>query len=185
MSYGEVGRGLQDIKLYPLDAEDVPGEGVDQPGARALEFGTEQDEETWEGDDGTIATAQDNKRGTGSMRVGRNNAVALAVAKGGEAVISGADPDLIVTHEESADPTEDYFMVKGQQRSLDTAGSGYRVTLHKVKAGNLTERLELKQFNEPSYDLSFQENQDGKFITREWFQSRTEIPTDLEEEEEP
>lgn len=180
MSYGEIARGLQDLKLYPLDEDDDPGTGIDVPGVRALEIGTEQDEETWEGDDSTLVTAQDNKRGTGSIRVGRQNATALAVMKGGTATTSGVEPALIITHEESAEPTENYFMVKGQARSLDTAGSGYRQTLHKVKAGNLSEKLELKQFNEPSHDISFQENKDGKFITREWFKTRVDIPTTLD-----
>lgn len=185
MSYGEIARGLADLKIYPLDEDDLPGDGVDAPGPRALETSTEQDEEVWEGGDGTLATAQDNKRGTGTIRLGRNNPTALAVMKGGEAVTSGVDPDLIITHEESADPTENYFMVKGQSRSLDTAGSGYRKTLHKVKAGNLSERQELKQFNEPTIDITYQETKDKKFVTREWFKTREDIPTDLEEEVEP
>lgn len=179
--YGEIARGLADVKIYVLGEGDVPGTAIDAPGARAFSWQAEQDSETWEGDDGVLATSQDAKTGTGSLTVGRGNPALFAAFMGTTAVVSGVDPDVITTVEESADPSDVYVMIKGQARSLDLGGSAYRVTLHKAMASSPSEKLELKTYNEPAFDFSFLENVDKKFITREWFKVRTEIPETIEE----
>lgn len=177
--YGEIARGLADVKVYVLGADDVPGPAIDVPGSRTLEWQAEQDSEPWEGDDAVIAWAQDAKTGTGSLASGRANPAFFAAALGSEAVVSGVAPDQITTMEESAEPNDVYVMVKGQARSLDAAGSAYRVTLNKAKLASPSESMANKEYNEPTMDLSFIKNVNGKFITREWFETRTDMPTTI------
>lgn len=180
MGYGEVTRGLADVKVYPLSgADDTPGTAIDWPGARALEFQAEQDTEEWEGDDTVIAVAQDNKSGTGSLAVGRNNPTALAAVLGGTASVSGVAPAQITTYDESAEPNDVYVALVGQARGLDSAGSAYRVTLAKAKLASPSESLAQKAFNEPSMDLSFMPDADGHFIRRQWFETSAAIPAAL------
>lgn len=176
MPYGEIARGLSDVKVYPLTGADVAGAAVDVPGARTLSFQPEQDSEDWEGDDTVIATAQDNKTGSGSLAVGRQNPTALAAMLGGTAVVSGTTPAQITTYDESAAANEKYVMIKGQSKSLDQGGSAYRVTLHKAKLSSPSESLALKSFNEPSMDLTFLPNATGLFIRREWYETAVALP---------
>lgn len=176
MPYGEIARGLNDVKVYPLSGgADTVGAAIDWPGARALDFQAEQDSEDWEGDDTVIAIAQDNKTGSGSLAVGRNNPTALAAVLGGTSAVSGVAPNQIITYDESAAANDVYVQVKAQARSLDASNSGYRVTLAKAKFSSPSESLSQKSYNEPSMDLQFIPNSAGLFVRREWYETRIAI----------
>jgi hypothetical protein len=180
MAYGEVARGLSDIKIYKLSgATDTPATAIDWPGARALEFQAEQDTEEWEGDDTVIAISSDNKRGSGSLAVGRQNPTALAAVLGGTTTISGTTPNAIAVYDETGDPNATYVAIVGQSRGVNTSGAAYRVTLAKCKVASPSESLAQKAYNEPSMDLQFIPDAAGKFIRRQWFETLAAVPAAL------
>lgn len=179
MAAGEISRGIADIKVYPLSGvDDTMGTGIDVPGARALTWQAEQDSEPWEGDDTVMATAFNPKQGTGTLAVGRANGTAMAAYLGGTAVVSGSGGTALTTYEESGGSDVIRVAIVGQAKGYDVSGSAYRVTFGAAVVASPAESMQLNQFNEPSSDITFQENADGLFIRRQWYTTLGEVPTD-------
>ena len=95
MPYGEIPRGLADLKVYPITGVSTVGTSVDVPGARSLAFNIDSTSDELEGDNQIIAKAPGSKSMTGSMEFGRINLAALAVIFGGTVGTTGTTPSQI------------------------------------------------------------------------------------------
>jgi hypothetical protein len=151
--YGEIPRGLEDMAAYVLTG-DVAGAKVDAPGARALNFTVESDSDQLEGDNSIIAVVRNPKLLTGSAEVGRTNLAFFAAVTGGTAATSGADPNTVITLDETASAGSRYFQLKGNTYSMDASGSGYEATLKKcLVVGGPTEALAVNEWSTPTFDF--------------------------------
>ena len=173
--FGEVGRGLNDLAVYVLNGADVAGTKVDVPGARSLEWATESDSETIEGDDIVLATAYNAKTGSGSMGLSRMNLTAIAAMLGLTATASGVAPNQLITMEEGSAPNQASVQIKAQAMSGNFAGSAYEITIAKAKVGGVSEALEYGAWHTKSLDFTFVENAAGKFLTRKLQETRVAL----------
>lgn len=153
MSFGEIPRGVNDAKAYPLTG-DTPGSAVDVPGIRSVTYNVESDSDELKGDDATIALVRNPAKLTGSLEVGRTNPAALAVMLGGSAATSGTTPNQIVTLNQSDAAVTAYFQLVAQANSQDANGSAYRATLKKLLAtSGPSETLSVDEWSTPSIDF--------------------------------
>jgi hypothetical protein len=166
MAFGEVGRGLADLAVYPLSGADVLGTKVDFPGARVLDYSTESDSDTIGGDDATLAVAYGAKTGSGNVQSARANLTAIAAMLGLTATASGTTPNQTVTLIETSAATQGYVAIKGQTSGADTAGSAFQVTIHKAKVGGIAETLEFEAWHVPQINFEFIDNVTPAMITR-------------------
>ena len=166
MPFGELSRGISDLAVYVLGANDVLGTKVDVPGARAFEWSAESTADTIEGDDEILGTAYSAKEGSGSLSTAKANLTALAAMLGTTAVASGTTPNQLVTMEESSAANQVNLAFKAQAKSVDQAGSAFQVQIWKAKVGSVSESLENGAWHIPSIDFTFVNNVNSKFITR-------------------
>ena len=175
MAYGETGRGLNDLAVFPVGAADALGTKVDVPGAQTLEFSTETDSDTVGGDDAILAVAYGAKTGSGSISTARASLTAIAAMLGLTATTTGTTPNQVTTLDEGSAPPQNYFGIKGQTMGADTAGSAYEVTIWKAKAGGISETLEFENWHIPQINFEFIQNAGGKMITRALQETRVAL----------
>lgn len=174
--YGEIARGLKDIRVYPLTGNDVVGVGVDIPGIRTLDFGVDSDSDKLEGDDMIIAIARSAKTGSGSMELGRMSPEALVVILGGTIVTTGTSPAEIKTYEETSAASTVYCQITAQANSALGINSAYRVTIAKAMVtSGPNESLGQAAWNTPGIDFDFTQTSGGKFLTRAWYETGVAI----------
>lgn len=174
-AYGEIARGLNDLAVYVLGGADSPGSKVDVPGVRTLDFSTDADSDSLEGDDTMLAVAYGPKSGSGSMEMGKTNMTARAAMLGGTVSTSGTTPNEVSSWEEPGGANTIWVQIKAQALSVDTSGSAYEITIHKAKAGSASESLGQGAWNTPSLDFEFVPNASGKFITRKQQETRVAL----------
>lgn len=133
MSFGEIPRGMEDMKVYPLTA-DTPGSSTDVPGARSLQFNVASTSDQLHGDNITIAIVRNAANLTGTIEIGRVNMAGLGVMLGSTASTAGTTPNQITSLAQAAAAGSVYFQCAGQTYSQDATGSGYRATLKKLLA---------------------------------------------------
>lgn len=154
MPFGEIPRGLEDLKVAVLSG-DTPGSSVDVPGARSLSWNVESDSDELEGDNAVIATVRNPKSLTGSVEIGRINLAALAAMNGGSVGTSGSDPNQILTLSESSAPGTQYFQATGQAPSQDSSGSAYRALLKKLLiTSGPDESMTVNEWSTPTLDFT-------------------------------
>lgn len=175
----QIARGFADAMAYVLDDDDVPGTGIDIPGPRTLGLSPSSDSEAWEGGDRVLTTVFNAVQGSATLALGMASPTALAAIQGTTAVVSGVAPDEITTMDQSSQPADAFLMLKAQARGRDVAGTAYRLTFPKAKAGPIQESLGINAFNEPSMDLTFMENSDELMIRREWFSTYAALPSTI------
>ena len=155
MGFGEVPKGLNDVKVAVLDTSDVPGTSVDVGGAQSLNFTVESDEQEVRGDDTIIAKVRGAKTITGSLAIARIQLTALAAMIGGAIVPGGSGTAETVTLDESDAAISRYFQLTGQANSYDVSGSAYRVILKKLSVtSGPSETLDQDAFDVPTIDFS-------------------------------
>ena len=173
---GAIPRGIDDMKVYVLDASDVPGSAIDVPGIRALNFNVESDSDTLEGDNTTIAIARDAKRVTGSVELGKLEFDALGAFTGNSATTSGTSPNQILTLEESAQAPSQYVQIVGQAPDRGFSGGGYRVTIYKaLVTSGPDESMTVNEWSTPTLDFEASENASGNLLKRESYETYTAI----------
>lgn len=154
MAFGEIPRGLEDLKVAVLTA-DTPGSSVDVPGARSLTWNVESDSDDLEGDNAVIATVRNPKSLTGSVEIGRINLAALAAMAGGTVGTSGTTPNVIQTLNESSASATVYFQATGQAPSQDSSGSAYRALLKKLLVtSGPNESMTVNEWSTPTLDFT-------------------------------
>jgi hypothetical protein len=175
MSWGEIPRGLDDLKVYVLTG-DTPGTAVDIPGAQSLEWSVESDSDELRGDNSAIALVRNPKTVSGTIRVARINLAAIAAMVGGTVVTSGTGTDEIMTLEETSAAPARYFQIVGQASSADTNGSAYRVTIYKaLVTGGPNETLTIDEWSTPEFEFEAIANGSGNLLKRQNYETATAI----------
>jgi hypothetical protein len=155
MPFGEVPRGLEDLKAAVLNSSDVAGASVDVSGAQSLTFTVDSDSDEVQGDDTVIATVRGAKSLSGSIGIARINLTAIAALVGGTAGTSGVTPNIILTLNESDAAVSRWCQLTGQANSYDASGSAYRVLLKKIAiTAGPSETLDQETFDTPTMDFS-------------------------------
>ena len=174
-NFGEIPRGLEDLKVYVLTA-DVPGTAIDVPGIRALSFNVESDSDELEGDNSVIAVARNPKRVTGSVELGKMNLAALGALTGNTQTTAGSTPNAILSLEEAASQSTQYVQIVGQAPSQDQTGSAYRVTIYKalITTGP-DESLTVNEWSTPTLDFQGVANASGKLLRRQNYETSVVI----------
>ena len=154
MAYGEIPRGIEDLKVAALSG-DTPGSSVDVPGVRSLTWNVESDSDDLEGDNAIIATVRNPKSLTGSIEIGRINLAALAAMVGGTVGTSGTTPSEIKTLSESSASSTNYFQATGQAPSQDSSGSAYRALIKKaLVTSGPNESMTVNEWSTPTLDFT-------------------------------
>jgi hypothetical protein len=167
MAYGEIPRGLDDLKVYVLGAMDVPGTAVDVPGAQSLDWSVNSDSDELRGDNIAIALVRNPKTVSGTIRVAKINLAAIAAMVGGTITIGSMSPTETKSLEESSAAPARYFQIIGQAASQDTNGSAYRVTIYKVLVtGGPNESLTIDEWSTPEFDFEAISNASGNLLQR-------------------
>ena len=153
MPYGEVGRGIDDLKVAVLTA-DTPGAMVDVPGAQQFSLNVVSETDEVKGDNTVIAKVRGAKSLEGTIGIARINLAALAAMIGGTPGTSGSTPNIILSLNESDTPISRFFQAIGQTTSWDAGGSGYRLLAKKLSvAGGPDESMTIDEFNTPTLDV--------------------------------
>lgn len=167
VTYGEIPRGLDDLKVYVLGIADAPGPAVDVPGAQALEWSVESDSDELRGDNQAIALVRNPKTVSGTIRIARINLVAIAAMVGGTVVVGGSGSTETQTLEESSAAPARYFQIIGQAASADTNGSAYRITIYKaLVTGGPNESLTIDEWSTPEFEFQAIANASGNLLQR-------------------
>jgi hypothetical protein len=175
MPYGEIPRGLDDLKVYVLTG-DTPGSSVDVPGAQSLEWSVESDSDELRGDNQAIALVRNPKTVTGTIRVARINLVAIAAMVGGTVASSGTTPNIIQSLEETSAAPARYFQVVGQAASADTNNSAYRATIYKaLVTGGPNETLTIDEWSTPEFEFEAIANPSGNLLKRQNYETGVAI----------
>jgi len=155
MPFGEVPKGLNDVKVNVLNTSDVAGTSVDVGGAQSLNFNIESDEQEVRGDDTVIAKVRGAKTVTGSLGIARIGLAALAAMVGGAVVPVGTTPNQTISLDEADAAISRYFQLQAQSNSYDASGSAYRVVLKKLNiTSGPSETLDQDAFDSPTLDFS-------------------------------
>ena len=171
MAYGEIPRGLDDLKVYTLTG-DTPGSAVDVPGAQSLEWSVESDSDELRGDNQAIALVRNPKTVSGTIRLARINLAAFAAMVGGTVATSGTSPNEIQALEETSAAPAQYFQIVGQASSADTNGSAYRVTIYKaLVTGGPNESLTIDEWSTPEFEFESIANGSGNLLKRQNYET--------------
>ncbi len=172
-----VTRGLNDLKIYPLDEDGELGTAIDQPGAQSLSWSADADSDEVEGDDKIYAKAFGPKSGEATLTVAAVSLPVLAAIQGGTVTTTGTAPNTVSKLDETGQASDAHFALKAQAKGKGPgeAGSAYRVTLHDCQGQSPSEELGQSAWNTPSIGLVFVENVDGKMITREQYETFTAL----------
>lgn len=174
MSFGQLGRGLNDLVVDPIVAGEFEAM-VDVPGARSLQWATTSDSDRIEGDDIVLGVAYNAKTGSGTMTTAKASLTALAAMLGLTATAEGTTPNQTVTLAEGSAANQQHIQIRGQALSVDTEGSAFEVILHDCVVGGISETLELNAWHIPEISFEFLENADGDFITRKLMETRVAL----------
>jgi len=170
-NYGEIPRGLDDLKVYVLTA-DTPGSSVDVPGAQALEWSVESDSDELRGDNSAIALVRNPKTVSGTIRIAKINLAAIAAMVGGTVATSGTTPNEIKALDETSAAPARYFQVVGQAGSQDANGSAYRVTIYKcLVTGGPNETLTIDEWSTPEFEFEAIANLSGNLLKRQNYET--------------
>lgn len=176
MAYGQIPRGLDDLKVYVLGAMDVPGSAVDIPGAQSLEWSVESDSDELRGDNTAIALVRNPKTVSGTIRVARIDLTAIAAMVGGTVTTASATPTETKSLEESSASPARYFQIIGQAASQDTNGSAYRVTIYKaLVTGGPNESLTIDEWSTPEFEFESIANGSGNLLQRKNYETQVAI----------
>lgn len=175
MGYGEIPRGLDDLKVYVLTG-DTPGSAVDVPGAQSLEWSVESDSDELRGDNQAIALVRNPKTVSGTIRVARINLAAIVAMVGGTVVTTGGGTGSeVLSVEESSSAPARYFQIVGQAASADANGSAYRATIYKaLVTGGPNETMTIDEWSTPEFEFEAIANGSGNLLKRENF--KTAVP---------
>lgn len=175
MAFGEIPRGLADLKVYPITGVSTVGSSVDVPGIRSLSFNVDSSSDELEGDNTIIAKAPGPKSASGSMELGRIPLAALAVMFGGTVGTSGVTPNQISSLDRSDAVSFNFFQIVGQAPDAETSTGAYRVTLYKANAtSGLDETMETSSWNTPSLDFDLVAIS-GNLIKRQQYETSVAI----------
>lgn len=175
-NYGEIPRGLSDLKVYVLDAVGAPGSATDVPGAQSLEWSVESDSDELRGDNSAIALVRNPKTVAGTIRIAKINLTAMAAMIGGTVVTGGTAPNETQTLEEASAAPARYFQIVGQTSSQDTNSSAYRVTIYKaLVVGGPNESLTIDEWSTPELEFEAIANASGNLLKRENYQTEAAI----------
>lgn len=175
MAYGEIPRGLSDLKVYVLTG-DTPGAAIDVPGAQSMEWSVESDSDELRGDNAAIALVRNPKTVAGTIRVAKINLAAFAAMIGGTVATAGVTPNIIQTLEESSAAPARYFQIVGQTESQDTNGSAYRATIYKaLVTGGPNEALTIDEWSTPEFEFEAIANGAGNLIKRQNYETSVAI----------
>jgi hypothetical protein len=175
-AYGQIPRGLGDLKVYVLDAAGAPGSAVDVTGAQSLEWSVESDSDELRGDNQAIALVRNPKTVAGTIRIAKINLTAMAAMIGGTVATSGTAPNEIQSLEEASAAPARYFQIVGQTGSQDTNGSAYRITIYKaLVVGGPNESLTIDEWSTPELEFEAIANASGNLLKRQSYQTEVAI----------
>jgi hypothetical protein len=175
-NFGEIPRGLDDLKVYVLTG-DTPGSAVDVPGAQSLEWSVESDSDELRGDNQAIALVRNPKTVSGTIRIAKINLPAIAAMVGGTVTTSGTGATEITTLEEDSAAPARYFQIAGQAASADSNGSAYRITIYKaLVTGGPNETLTIDEWSTPEFEFEAIANASGKLLKRQNYATLTALP---------
>ena len=167
-NYGEIPRGLDDLKVYVLDNAGSPGTAVDVPGVQSLDWSVESDSDELRGDNSAIALVRNAKTVSGTVRIAKINLTALAAMIGGTVTTGGTGATETQTLEETSAAPARYFQIVGQAGSQDANGSAYRVTIYKaLVTSGPNETLEIDSWSTPELDFDAVANGSGNLLRRQ------------------
>lgn len=175
-SFGEGVRGIEDLRIAPLDAAEALGAYTDIVGVRGYSVTTNSDSQSQIGDEVTLFTIQENKQLDVTITSALANLAAVGVATGVPPVESGTAPDKVVTWESPAVSPTAFFQLVGQSSGRDAAGSAFRLTVLKASltsdpSWNLTQGA----WMEPELSCAGVANKEGKLVKVETFQTSEDI----------
>lgn len=175
MPFGEIPRGLDDLKVYVLTG-DTPGSAIDVPGAQSMEWSVESDSDELRGDNQAIALVRNPKTVSGTIRVARINLAAIAAMVGGTVSSVGMTPNIILSLEESSAAPARYFQIVGQASSADTNNSAYRATVYKaLVTGGPNETLTIDEWSTPEFEFEAIANSGGNLLKRQNYETSVAI----------
>lgn len=175
MAYGQIPRGLDDLKVYVLTA-DTPGSAVDVPGAQSLEWSVESDSDELRGDNVAIALVRNPKTVSGTIRIARIDLSAIAAMVGGTVVTAGTTPNETKALEESSAAPARYFQIIGQAGSQDANGSAYRITIYKaLVTGGPNESLTIDEWSTPEFEFEAIANTSGNLLQRKNYETAVAV----------
>src|SRR5690242_566361 len=96
-NFGEIPRGLDDLKVYVVGVADALGTAVDVPGAQSLEWSVKPDSDELRGDNQVIALVRNPKSVSGTIRIAKINLPAIAAMVGGTVGTGGSGATEITT----------------------------------------------------------------------------------------
>ena len=167
--------GIEDLKVYVLDAADAPGTAVDVPGIRGFTYTEESESDEWEGDNQVIAVARQPTALTGTVELGILKAAVFAAFIGGTATTSGTTPNQITTLESAADKGTQYVQIVGQAPDKQTNGSAYRVTVYKAQiTSGPDESMTVNDWNGPTLDFTAVQKS-SNLLKREFYETEAAI----------
>lgn len=175
MAYGQIPRGLDDLKVYVLTG-DTPGSAVDVPGAQSLEWSVESDSDELRGDNQAIALVRNPKTVSGTIRVARIDLVAIAAMVGGTITTGSMTPNETKSLEESSAAPARYFQIIGQAGSQDVNGSAYRITIYKaLVTGGPNESLTIDEWSTPEFEFESIANASGNLLQRKSYETAVAV----------
>jgi hypothetical protein len=133
-TYGEIGFGVRDCKIYSLTTEPATyATGVDVPRIRQVTFNVVRDSEQLEGDDVVVAVQTFAKKLEGNIEAGGINLAVLGILEGGTVgTESGTTPNLTQDYQVKGTDVEKYFGIIAQ--SIANEGGDIWVRVYKCKA---------------------------------------------------
>ncbi|WNO27798.1 major tail protein [Microbacterium phage Huwbert] len=131
--------GLRQVKLVPLKADGTEdtAKAVFLPASRTFSFSENEDFETLEGDDRTIASHGAGPKVEWELEGGGISLAAWAVLSGGSTATSGTTPAAVKTYTKLNTESRPYFNVYG--RAISDNGGDFEAKVFRCKADSSIE----------------------------------------------
>lgn len=139
--------GLRQVKLVPLDSAgvEIPANAVFLPASRTFSFGDQEDFETLEGDDRTVASHGAGPTVSWELEGGGISLDVWKILSGGSVATTGTTPNAIKTFTKLTTDARPYFNVYG--RAISDNGGDFEAIVYKCKAdGDLEASMENGSF---------------------------------------
>ena len=139
--------GLRQVRLVPLNdaGVEVPGSAVTLPASRTFSFAEQEDYETLQGDDRTVASRGSGPTVAWELEGGGISLDVWKVLGGGAVVTTGSTPNAIKSFTKLTSDSRPYFNVYG--RAISDNGGDFEAVVYKCKAdGDLEASMENGSF---------------------------------------
>ena len=139
--------GLRQVRLVPLNdaGVEVPGSAVTLPASRTFSFAEQEDYETLQGDDRTVASRGSGPTVAWELEGGGISLDVWKVLGGGAVVTTGSTPNAIKSFTKLTSDSRPYFNAYG--RAISDNGGDFEAVVYKCKAdGDLEASMENGSF---------------------------------------